>query len=68
MENLKIPGFVPSHQISARLTQSDEPKQESQQEQQEEEEAQQPLPPGAAGVGAAAQSPASEDAAVPVDL
>lgn len=52
----------------AKLTQRDEAKQKSEQEQEEEEETQQPLPPGAARVGAAAESSSAKRAAVPVDL
>lgn len=54
--------------VWAKLTQRDEAKQKSEQEQEEEEETQQPLPPGAARVGAAAESSSAKRAAVPVDL
>lgn len=51
-----------------KLTQRNEAEQESKQQQEEEEETQQPLPPGAARVGAAAETSCAKGAAVPVDL
>jgi len=54
--------------LQVNLTQCDQAKQESQQKQGEEEQTEQPLPPGATGIRAAAESSTSEDTTVPANL